>query len=64
VDKDPVPDFRILIQATKTDLQKMKKVKKLHALMCCLYAGFRIRIDLMRIRILHYFLIADPVQDP
>jgi hypothetical protein len=47
VDQDPVSDFRILIQARKNELQKKKKVKKLHVSMCCTvpYAGFQIRID-------------------
>jgi hypothetical protein len=47
VDRDPIQDFRILIQARKNELQKKKKVKKLHVLMCYTvpYAGFQIRID-------------------
>jgi hypothetical protein len=44
VDQDPVPDFRIMIQARKNELQKKKKGEKLHVLICCLGAGFRIRI--------------------
>ncbi len=54
VDQDPVPDFRILIQARKSELQNKKNVKKLHVLMCCLCEEFRIRNDLMQIRILHF----------